>query len=342
MTTADPDSIHWTIETNAYYGVLEDKSCNTIKLETPKGENFHEFITLKLVMDSRKVDKFFECHSKESPIEMKIKFKEDCKNLRASRIVKWLPNAKISTEDELSCLGRILKKKSQDLPKFHFIVAIDETAQFCKGRNGSIQPKLRKAVNNLIQKLVEKLDTNELQSFGLIIVRFGGMLETEDTLDGIGTIDFRQFDGYEGPFRMRTIPIRVGTAQVKKTVYEFAPFSDAKRSPTGNFEDYANSLIYPDPKLLTPSPKKSFNAEEDTPFLPSDEKSGENVETKNISNTLEEDVENKESYTLDFLQAKYIIQQVLDSNGTPDMIDFFVSVVRSNLIMIMLLEKCSK
>lgn len=342
MTTAEPDSIHWTIETNAYHGVLQDKNYNTIKLETPEGENFHEFITVKFEMDPSKVDNFFECRNGlgESQIEIKIKFKPDCKNLEAARIVKWLPNAKISTEDELSCLGRILKKKSEDLPKFHFIIAIDETAQFCKSPNGSIQPKLRKAVNNLIQKLVKKLDKHQLESFGLVVVRFGGSLEDRHTYK------YSSFNGHEGPFRRQTIPAReqltwtssYESAEAGKTVYEFAPFPDAKRSPNNNFGDYVNTLLHPDPKVSTPSPKKSIKVEEATPFLSSDEKLGETIETENVL----QDVENKESYTLDFLQAQNIIQQVLDSGGLPDMIDLFVSVFRLSFIIIMSKEKCSK
>ena len=322
MTTADPDSIHWTIETNAYHGVLEDKKYNTIKLETPEGQNFHQFITLKLIMDPRKVDKFFECPGQkgESQLKMSVKFKPDCKNLEAARIVKWLPNTKISIENELSCLDRILKKKSEDLPKFHFIIAIDETAKFCKGPNGSIQPKLRKAVNKLIQKLVKKLDDHEVQSFGLVIVRFGGVLD-------------RQFIFPKHKFNFPpTGPFRWQTSEDGKTVYEFAPFPDAKRSPDNNFGNYVNSLLHPDPKVSTPSPKKSSNDEEATPFLSADEKSGKIGKTNNQKP--EEDGENKELYTLDYLQAKYIIQQVLDLNGNPDMIDFFVSVFRSNLIII--------
>ena len=348
MTTADPDSIHWTIETNAYHGVLKDKNYNTIKLETPEGESFHEFITLKLVMDPRKVEEFFGCYEVESQIEMRIKFKSDCKNLEAARTVKWLPNAKIRTEDELSCLDKIFKRKPDVLPKFHFIVAIDETAQFCKGPNGSIQPKLRKAVNKLIQKLVKKLDNHELQSFGLVIVRFGGILEEQDTFD-----TQRTFDRFEGPFRRQKIQqlgrgIRLGIPfGEKETVYEFAPFPDAKRGPDNNFEDYVNSLLHSDPKVLTPkSPTKSFNAEQAIPLLPTDEKSREVVETKKAINMPDkviedtgnkqgpqEDVENKESYTLDFLHAKYIIQEVQHFNGNLDVLDLFVSIFCANEIM---------
>ena len=69
--------------------------------------------------------------------------------------------------------------------------------------------------------------------------------------------------------------------------------------------------------------------------MSSDEKSGEIIETANVL----QDVENKESYTLDFLQARNIIQQMLDSDGKTDMIDLFVSVLCNNLIMIFFIRK---
>ena len=222
MTSADPDFITWRIETNAYHGVLEDKNTNIIKLETPEGENFHEFITLKLEMDPSKVDKVFESEVVEAQIEMRIKFKPDCENLRAARIVKWLPNTKIVAEKELSCLDRIEKsilggKRGNNFPKFHFIVAIDETAQFSKGPNGSIQPKLRKAVNNLVLNLYKRMKAkNEHNSFGLVVVRFGGTMHTESST----------FNTDEGPFKRQKI--RDDTDHAGKSIYEFAPFPDAK------------------------------------------------------------------------------------------------------------------
>ena len=254
-SSADPKFIKWTIETNAYHGVLEDKKNNIIKLEAPendsffeklitkvisseKSENFHEFIALKLEIDPCQVENI------QPQIEIEINFKPDCENLEAVKKMKWLPgrviDAKTSTENERSCLDRIFKKKSKDLPKFHFIIAIDETAQFSKGQNGSIQPKLRAAVNDLIKQLLKNVNKRELQSFGLVVVRFGGSNAQIDDPN-------RSFEENAGPFRTQY-------DHQGKSVYEFAPFPDAKVS-IENFENYTKSLFRS--RVLIRSPQKS-------------------------------------------------------------------------------------
>ena len=317
------DSIRWIIETNAYHGELVDKNYNTIKLETPQNENFHEFITLKLEMDPSKVDKFLKSASDESQIEMRVKFKSDSN--KAARVVKWLPNVKISTENNKSCFDRIFRQKSDCLPKFHFIVAIDETAQFSKGPNGSIQHKLRRAVNNLIKKLLKKMTEPELESCGLVVVRFGGTMHEE-------SVDFNDDDG---PFRRQII--RNGP-DAGKSIYEFAPFFDAKRSsdyPNGNFADYYWRLLQPDPKL-TSSSEESLKVEEATPFLSvnqnNDQDKNATTETK-LSEIIEDKstkvTEDEQSYELDFLQARNIIRRLYDHYGYPEMIDLFVSIFYS-------------
>ena len=318
----DPKFIKWTVETNAYYGVLKDNEYDIIKLQTSDDENFHEFITLKLEIDPSKVNAL------EPQILIKIKFKPDCKNLRATKKVEWLPetntNVKMGIRNDLSYLDRIFKKQSDVLPKFHFIVAIDETAQFSQGPSGSIQSKLREAVNKLIKQLLRKMKKHELESFGLVVVRFGGSNIAYEKLD--------MLPSEAGPFGTQN-------DHEGKSVYEFAPFPDAKRVsyPTDNFVDYTDRMLRRgDPTALTPKPQESFKPGDTTPLLSGSDVDKKTVEiarteeSTNASSETTKDTSQKQESVLDFLQARNIIHRLYDQNNYPDMLDLFVSLFYIN------------
>ena len=338
MATSGSETIEWELETNAYRAYLEDKKSNVIKLELLEHENFFEFITLKLVMDPSRVDSFFNSSEKwESQIHMTVKFKSD-ENLKQSRIIEWIPNAKKSEPKELSFIDKLLCKKPSDgrifiekgrntyvignkepqerkrkCPLFRFIIAIDETAEFSKGSKGSIQPKLREAVNKLIKKLVTR---KEAYSIGLVVVRFGGIMHEES-----------RKTGNEGPFHKQV--------HGDKSIYEFAPFPDAKLSDE-MFEEYVKSVA---PKrkpseeiLLPPLPPPSDQPQETTSFL--NDSDVENF-NQNVFVEKEEETDNEEKteVQLDFMQARRFIHHLLhfvfnfkfSQDWCTERIDFFVS-----------------
>ena len=316
MATSGSETIEWELETNAYRGYLEDKKSNVIKLELLENQNFCEFITLKLVMDPTKVDSFFNSSDKwESQIHMTVKFKHD-DNLRKARIVEWIPNARPpKIEPKLTFIDKLLCAL-EDRQEFRFIIAIDETAELSKGSKGSIQPKLREAVNNLIKKLIVNMKEEAVYLIGLVVVRFGGIMHEESPKTG-----------NEGPFHKQV--------HGDKSIYEFAPFPDAKLSDE-MFEEYVKSVA---PKrkpseeiLLPPLPPSSDQPQETTSFL--NDSDVENF-NQNVFVEKEEEMDNEEKteVQLDFMQARRFIHHLLDSvfnfdfslDWCTERIDFFVS-----------------
>ena len=264
MTTVDPGFIQWKIETNSYCAVLEDKNSNVVKLETPEGENFHKFITLKLEIDPTKVDKFFSSSVEESQIQMKIKFKPECENLQSIKMIKWSPS--LVNESNLSCVEKPqvsrnifsrLNCSSTDPklpPRCRLIIAIDETDGFSTGPNGSIQPKLRQAVNNLVENLWTKFHDKIFDQFGLVVVRFGGKNGTPFSSE--------KLKGDEGPFRNQKIDPTYGKGSLAyrdgTSIYEFAPFPDAK-STEFMFKKYLEMKIPEISEETSPLLQKGLN-----------------------------------------------------------------------------------
>ena len=246
----NPPDLEWKLQTNSYECALKDKQSNVVKLQSSKEENFHNEIVLKLEMNPKKIQKFFVTTESAPQIRMKLKFDTKSENLKAVRRVKWSPNLKIQAPEEekpTDLFGKIKSKiegaysnlkssfthKTQE-PSCCLIIAIDETKMFSQSGNGSIQPKLRRAVNDLVLKLLNRIkkvrhhDENEQRDWpdqpyrddvGIVVVRFGGT-------DYEYNYDPENFnEDNMGPFRKQKV---LKFEKKGTSIYEFVPKPNAK------------------------------------------------------------------------------------------------------------------
>ena len=197
-------------------------------------------------MNPRRIEKFFVTTEYAPQIRMKLKFNtksDSYEIIRAVRRIKWSPTLKekVPVQQKPSDYLGMMKLKVQEAykklkrsyteshepPPCCLIIAIDETKMFSQSHNGSIQPKLRRAVNDLILKLLNRLKrvgspeiTKEMpyrDDVGIVVVRFGGTeyeYKPESNTDEVNL----------GPFGKQM----VGQFDKKGTsIYEFAPVSHA-------------------------------------------------------------------------------------------------------------------
>lgn len=255
--TGDSESLKWKLSTNSYESNLVDKQSNVVKLISNEEENFHKQIVLKLEINPKKVDKFFATTQSAPQIRMKVKFNTRSKKFEAVRRVKWSEKliGKIFVEQkstDVSYLKRMKAKLSQVISKLKrkltetetkprteinepccLIIAIDETKMFSQSGNSSIQPKLRRAVNELFVNLMKRLRYKDSESddtkngdlryrddVGIVVARFGGTDYEYDPKS-----DFNDGHKFAGPFKKQ----KVGQFDKSGTsIYEFVPRANAK------------------------------------------------------------------------------------------------------------------
>ena len=256
MANYDHDALRWKLQSNTYECVLNDKQNNVVKLPIVDRENLHEEIILKLEMNPKKIKKFFITTESAPQVRMKLKFDTRADVLREYRAkgVKWTPKLigrKRPDQKPTDFLGRaksqveaaVSKVKSNftqtlESPPCCLIIAIDETKMFSQSGKGSIQPKLRRAVNDLVINLLKRLkyrnsdeemdNTEETEKefktpryredVGIVVVRFGGT-DYEYKPDS----DFS--DVHAGPFKKQ----KIGQfAKCGTSIYEFVPKSNAE------------------------------------------------------------------------------------------------------------------